>query len=105
MFISDDSETDQETSVLNCVIHVYTFAASVVYSSTLLSGLLQWPEGVELVFCWGHEFEGIDSGPVQLIDPNQFLDITVSLKAPPVPGIYQGHWRLCTREGKFFGGM
>lgn len=57
------------------------------------------------MFCWGHEFEGIDSGPVQLIDPNQFLDITVSLKAPPVPGIYQGHWRLCTREGKFFGGV
>lgn len=70
----------------------------------LYTGTEPWPSGVRLVFANGHHFEGIIEGPLDPLKPLEKRTITVTLKSPPVSGVYRAEWRLADLEGRFFGG-
>jgi len=41
--------------------------------------------------------------PVESKNPNEEITITVPMKSPNLPGLYQTYFKLCTPEGKKFG--
>ena len=49
----------------------------------------------------GYFFDGIIEGPVK---PNERLNVTVTINAPPVPAVYKCDWRLTDTDGRYFGG-
>ena len=68
------------------------------------SGTQTWIEGVELVLVSGYRLEAPDSIPVPLLSPGQATDLSMLLQVPSTPGVYEGRWRLCTRDRRLFGG-
>jgi hypothetical protein len=67
------------------------------------NGSDQWPTGTRLVYSNGYRFNGIIEGPIDPIKPNHRLNISVTIVAPSVPGIYKSNWRLCDNNGRYFG--
>lgn len=41
---------------------------------------------------------------VKSLDPQEMTDVSVQMKSPTAPGMYQGQWRMCTATGLFYGG-
>lgn len=41
---------------------------------------------------------------VKSLDPQEISDVSVQMRSPTVPGMYQGQWRMCTATGLFYGG-
>ena len=67
-------------------------------------GTQMWVEGVELVLLSGYRLDAPDSIPVPLLTPGQATDMSILLRSPDIPGMYEGRWRLCTRDRRLFGG-
>ena len=62
-----------------------------------------WPSGCRLRFTQGHRLgaeEGIDVSPLM---PWQRADLSVHMRSPTEPGMYESQWRMMTPEGCFFG--
>lgn len=38
------------------------------------------------------------------LDPQEISDVSVQMRSPTAPGMYQGQWRMCTATGLFYGG-
>ena len=62
-----------------------------------------WPEGVALRFLGGHQFTTQDSVPIPPLGAGQATDVSVDMKSPSEPGIFQGKWRMSTADGDYFG--
>lgn len=41
---------------------------------------------------------------VKSLDPQEISDVSVQMRSPAAPGMYQGQWRMCTATGLFYGG-
>lgn len=41
---------------------------------------------------------------VKSLDPQEISDVSVQMRSPTNPGMYQGQWRMCTASGLFYGG-
>ena len=42
---------------------------------------------------------------VKSLDPQEISDVSVQMRSPTAPGMYQGQWRMCTATGLFYGGV
>jgi len=67
-------------------------------------GIIRWPEGCYfLQIDRANDLNAPIRTPVESINPNEELTVTVPLKAPNLPGLYQTYFKLCTSQGKKFG--
>jgi len=67
-------------------------------------GTLRWPEGCYfLQIDRANDLNAPLRTPVDSINPNEELTVTVPLKTPNLPGLYQTYFKLCTPQGKKFG--
>lgn len=67
------------------------------------TGTTTWEPGYALAFVGGHPLDGPEAVPVPTAAPEQVVQISVDLVAPPNPDKYISRWRLRDDEGKFFG--
>lgn len=63
-----------------------------------------WPPGVTLKYIGGHQFGHVNTVMVKSLDPQEISDVSVQMRSPAAPGMYQGQWRMCTATGLFYGG-
>jgi hypothetical protein len=67
-------------------------------------GSCQWGPGYELAFAGGDRMDAPDRVPLTVtVPPGEFVDLSVQLVAPEVPGEYQGEWKLAGPDGDLFG--
>jgi hypothetical protein len=66
------------------------------------NGTCPWPGDTVLDFFEGDRMNAPESVRVGVLEPDQYLEVTVPLYAPDEPGSYDSTWRLRTAEG-FFG--
>lgn len=67
-------------------------------------GAESWPPGVCLKYIGGDQFGHVNTVMVKSLDPQEMTDVSVQMKSPTAPGMYQGQWRMCTATGLFYGG-
>lgn len=71
------------------------------------SGTCPWESDYALVYVNGNRPEAQMGGqplPMgRVVQPGETADLTVSLTAPQVPGVYQGFWQMRDNTGKLFG--
>ena len=67
------------------------------------SGTCPWQTGYQLVFASGDKMGAPDSQVVVPTAPGGTTDVTVTMYAPSVPGIYKGFWRMVSNVGEAFG--
>jgi len=68
------------------------------------TGTCTWDSGYAIIFERGESMGGTAALPLPgSVAPNQEVDISVSLKAPDSPGVYQGYWMLRNAAGQIFG--
>jgi len=67
-------------------------------------GSLRWPDGCcFLQIDKANDLNAPIRTPVNSIDPNEEVIVTVPMKSPNLPGLYQTYFKLCTPQGKKFG--
>lgn len=76
--------------------------------TVLNSGTDPWPEGCILKFTQGNRMSDgrsalSDRLEVGCLPPGQKIDISVSMRSPEKPGMYESQWRMATSIGAFFG--
>lgn len=66
------------------------------------SGTEKWPAK-----CYAQCSDGCNLGgekvPVPSLDPGEGVHLSIDMVSPPIPGMYQSKWRLCTPKGSYFG--
>jgi len=67
-----------------------------------------WPEGCTLRFTQGNRMSDgrsalSDRLEVGCLPPGEKFDISVSMRSPEKPGMYESQWRMATPAGAFFG--
>lgn len=67
-------------------------------------GAESWPPGVCLKYIGGDQFGHVNAVLVKSLDPQEISDVSVQMRSPTNPGMYQGQWRMCTASGLFYGG-
>jgi hypothetical protein len=68
------------------------------------TGTLKWPEGCYfLQIDRANDLNAPIRTPVDSINPNEEIILTVPMKAPNLTGLYQTYFKLCTSQGKKFG--
>ncbi|NP_001013560.2 protein ILRUN [Danio rerio] len=67
------------------------------------TGTESWPPGVCLKYVGGDQFGHVNMVMVRSLDPQEISDVSVQMRSPAVPGMYQGQWRMCTATGLFYG--
>ncbi len=75
-----------------------------MFLSSLAAGTESWPPGVCLKYVGGDQFGHVNMVMVRSLDPQEISDVSVQMRSPAVPGMYQGQWRMCTATGLFYGG-
>ncbi|XP_043932492.1 protein ILRUN isoform X1 [Protopterus annectens] len=68
------------------------------------TGAESWPPGVCLKYVGGDQFGHVNMVMVRSLDPQEMTDVSVQMRSPGAPGMYQGQWRMCTATGLYFGG-
>lgn len=68
------------------------------------AGAESWPPGVCLKYIGGDQFGHVNAVLVKSLDPQEISDVSVQMRSPTNPGMYQGQWRMCTASGLFYGG-
>jgi hypothetical protein len=58
---------------------------------------------VALRYLGGHQFTTQDSVPMPPLAAGDATDVSVDMKSPSEPGIFQGKWRMATADGDYFG--
>jgi len=67
-------------------------------------GSLPWPDGCcFLQIDKANDLNAPIRTPVNSINPNEEVIVTVPMKSPNLPGLYQTYFKLCTPQGKKFG--
>jgi len=67
-------------------------------------GTLKWPDGCYfLQIDRANDLNAPLRTPVNSINPNEELIVTVPMKTPNLPGLYQTYFKLCSPQGKKFG--
>lgn len=69
-----------------------------------ITGAESWPPGVSLKYIGGDQFGHVNTVMVKSLDPQEVSDVSVQMRSPAAPGMYQGQWRMCTSTGLFYGG-
>lgn len=72
--------------------------------SFVIVGAESWPPGVCLKYIGGDQFGHVNTVMVKSLDPQEISDVSVQMRSPTTPGMYQGQWRMCTATGLFYGG-
>lgn len=72
--------------------------------SLYVTGAESWPPGVCLKYIGGDQFGHVNTVMVKSLDPQEISDVSVQMRSPTSPGMYQGQWRMCTATGLFYGG-
>ncbi|XP_062315316.1 protein ILRUN-like [Osmerus eperlanus] len=67
------------------------------------TGAESWPPGVCLKYVGGDQFGHVNMVMVRSLDPQEMADVSVQMRSPVAPGMYQGQWRMCTATGLFYG--
>ncbi len=71
------------------------------------AGTCDWQPDYNLAYVGGNRAEsGMGSAPVavgRVVKPGETVDLTVSLRAPQVPGVFQGFWKMHYAQGRDFG--
>ncbi|XP_040060815.2 protein ILRUN [Gasterosteus aculeatus] len=67
------------------------------------TGAESWPPGVCLKYIGGDQFGHVNTVMVKSLDPQEISDVSVQMRSPTAPGMYQGQWRMCTASGLFYG--
>ena len=69
------------------------------------TGTCSWSSGYVLVFVSGDRMSAPDTVPLTSgsVPPNGTVDVSVTLKAPPSAGTYQGYFKLRAPDGIVFG--
>ncbi|KAB5545975.1 hypothetical protein PHYPO_G00066830 [Pangasianodon hypophthalmus] len=67
------------------------------------TGSEAWPPGVCLRYTGGDQFGHVNFVMVRSLDPQEIDDVSVQMRSPRAPGMYQGQWRMCTAAGLFYG--
>ena len=70
----------------------------------VISGSVVWPLGVHLIVKGVSDLCTLQHLPLPSLSPGQDTTITMEVKAPPSPGVYQCHWRAALPGGALFGG-
>lgn len=73
-------------------------------SGVYITGAESWPPGVCLKYIGGDQFGHVNMVMVRSLDPQEISDVSVQMRSPTAPGMYQGQWRMCTATGLFYGG-
>lgn len=76
----------------------------IVFLVVCFAGAESWPPGVSLKYVGGDQFGHVNMVMVRSLDPQEISDVSVQMRSPAVPGMYQGQWRMCTATGLFYGG-
>lgn len=67
-------------------------------------GSCAWGPAYSLVFVSGERMGGVSALPLPgIVRPGEFIDLSVNLVAPGVPGRYRGYWMLSNAYGQSFG--
>ncbi|MDX1437779.1 MAG: NBR1-Ig-like domain-containing protein [Anaerolineales bacterium] len=69
------------------------------------TGDCSWDSNYSLVFIDGDSMGGPAAVTLtsELVSPGGEVEVTISLTAPFVPGVYRGNWKLRTPSGEIFG--
>ena len=65
----------------------------------------RWPDGCYLAFTGGVNLATQATVPVVPLMPGEITDISVDMKSPTQPGMYESKWRMATPYGAYFGGQ
>lgn len=76
--------------------------------TVLNSGNEPWPQGCTLRFTQGSRMSDgrsslSDRLEVGCLPPGEKIDISVSMRSPDKPGMFESQWRMATSPGAFFG--
>lgn len=69
------------------------------------SGTCVWEAGTTLIYVSGDDLSDIDTLAVPATEPDQELELTVTMKAPAAPGTYRSNWQLQTPDDRRYGGV
>ena len=67
-------------------------------------GTCAWGEGYKLIYSYGEEMDGVAQPLTAAIAPGQEVDVSVTFKAPDLPGTYFSFWTLQNALGVNFSG-
>ncbi|KAM6977969.1 protein ILRUN-like [Aplochiton taeniatus] len=67
------------------------------------TGAESWPPGVCLKYVGGDQFGHVNMAMVRSLEPQETFDVSVQMRSPVAPGMYQGQWRMSTATGLFYG--
>ncbi len=101
------ADTVQAASLNQMSVAASQFCCWNVYwlhSSSCITGAESWPPGVCLKYIGGDQFGHVNTVMVKSLDPQEISDVSVQMRSPTAPGMYQGQWRMCTATGLFYGG-
>ncbi len=68
------------------------------------SGTCTWSPNYQIIFVWGDQLGG--ASPIQLgqtVKPGETINVSIEMKAPLMPGLYQSDWMLESSDGEQFG--
>lgn len=68
------------------------------------TGACTWGEGYKLIYSYGDKMSGAAQALTAAIAPGQEVEVSVSFKAPDLPGSYQSFWTLQNPKGVAFQG-
>ena len=88
---------------LHVTWHCHGFSVGL-HLSFYVTGAESWPPGVCLKYIGGDQFGHVNTVMVKSLDPQEISDVSVQMRSPTTPGMYQGQWRMCTATGLFYGG-
>ena len=67
-------------------------------------GSCTWTRLYALTFFSGNSLKAMQTNMLtQEVKSGDVIDLTVSMQAPQIPGVYQSNWMLSSAEGKLFG--
>ena len=67
-------------------------------------GTCAWGEGYKVIYSYGEEMDGVAQPFTAAIAPGQEVDVSVTFKAPDLPGTYFSFWTLQNALGVNFSG-
>ncbi|XP_012993882.1 protein ILRUN isoform X3 [Esox lucius] len=76
---------------------------SMSFVEDVTIGAQAWPPGVCLKYIGGDQFGHVNMVMVRSLEPQEISDISVQMRSPTAPGMYQGQWRMSTATGLFYG--
>ena len=67
-------------------------------------GACTWGEGYKMIYSYGDKMDGVAQALTAAIAPSQEVEVSVTFKAPALPGSYQSYWTLQNPKGIAFQG-